>query len=90
MMLRRYGTHIITQSLSKTKSIENTTTTLPSCMKCVYYQPHAIVEMSKCTKFGLINMVTGEIKFTWADVRRADDFSCGQKGRDFEPKTNQY
>uniref|UniRef100_A0A6C0B2Z8 Uncharacterized protein n=1 Tax=viral metagenome TaxID=1070528 RepID=A0A6C0B2Z8_9ZZZZ len=53
------------------------------CKNCAYFRepksPQSIL-MGKCTKFGEKNIITGSIKFLFAQEIRADEDLCGKRG----------
>lgn len=53
------------------------------CKKCAYFRepksPQSILS-GKCTKFGEKNIITGSIKYLFAQEIRADEDLCGKRG----------
>ena len=49
------------------------------CKDCKYYIPH----QKRCTLYGTIDMVTGEVDFLHAVIARNDEH-CGKEARYFE------
>ena len=60
---------------------------LPTCNKCEFYY---ISKKSKlpgyCTKFGEKNIITGAIKYVYAQEIRADEDLCGKRGLYYSEK----
>jgi hypothetical protein len=46
---------------------------LPICANCKFYGPN-----NKCTKFGEVNIITGEYKYETAESVRNDEEKCGE------------
>jgi ribosome-binding protein aMBF1 (putative translation factor) len=66
---------------------------LPVCKKCAYYlkqdekdDPNKISDYDKCMKYGEQNVVTGEIRFQYADYVRKQELQCGMSAKHFIPK----
>jgi len=64
---------------------------LPSCSKCIHYRGFYSIllldnHFGKCNKFGVKDIVTGKIKYDYADIVRNDENKCGQNGIFFEPR----
>jgi hypothetical protein len=66
---------------------------LPVCKQCVYYlkndekdDPNKISDYDKCMKYGEQNVVTGEIRFQYADFARKQELQCGMSATHFIPK----
>jgi len=63
----------------------------PLCKNCKYFIPHTDMnyyELSRCKKFGVRNVVTGEIKYNYADLCRDNITKCGLKGVYFVPRNS--
>ena len=56
----------------------------PACKNCVHYIEHNDYSLSRCAFFGEKNLITGEIKYNYADLTRKDE--CGVSGKYFEKK----
>lgn len=54
----------------------------PKCATCKHFIPDSLdsAAFSKCEKFGKVNLVSGEIKYDFADYCRDSDSKCGQNG----------
>ena len=61
----------------KIKNIE-----YPVCKNCVYYIEHKDYTLSRCSFFGERNIVSGEIKYNYADLTRYNE--CGNSGKYFK------
>uniref|UniRef100_A0A6C0DRB0 Uncharacterized protein n=1 Tax=viral metagenome TaxID=1070528 RepID=A0A6C0DRB0_9ZZZZ len=66
---------------------------VPSCRNCIYYKPNVYdgdftSSYTKCEKFGNKNIITGEIKYGFADLCRNDESKCGTNGKYFEEEPN--
>ena len=78
-----------TSSVFKTKFIVNGN--VPKCANCIYLDKNnLIVEgdpfyLSRCTKFGVAHLVSGDITYEYADFCRKDDAKCGVQGKYFSP-----
>jgi len=57
----------------------------PACKNCVHYIEHTDYTLSKCAFFGEKNLITGEIKYNYADLTRNNE--CDISGKYFEKKT---
>jgi hypothetical protein len=76
------------------KRFLNTKTTLPKlCVDCKYFVGADFIwpderpdhsKFGKCKLFGKINLVTGDIKYEYANLVREDDKMCGKIGKFFE------
>jgi hypothetical protein len=64
--------------VNSTKIITNN---YPSCKNCIYHKPafcdNYASSLSKCSKFGNKNIITGEITNKYADSTRNDNTLCG-------------
>jgi len=54
----------------------------PACKNCVHYIEHKDYWLSRCAIFGEKNLITGEIKYNYADLTRK--YECGDLGKYFE------
>jgi hypothetical protein len=77
----------------KTLSIENKQFTknsnVPLCRNCVYFKKHKypdFFDLGKCTKFGKMDVVSGEIDYKYAYINRNNNVSCGNNGTYFEER----
>jgi hypothetical protein len=66
---------------------------IPGCRNCKYYKPYTsdsefASTLSRCEKFGEKNIVTNEIKYSFADSCRSDESKCGLEGKYFEEEPN--
>ena len=68
-------------------------TNLPICSNCKHFIEYKRrddllpdITLSKCKKFGAVNIVTGEIKYEYADRCRHDKDKCGIYGDEYESK----
>ena len=63
---------------------------VPACRNCKFLKPASVFDLNynfeKCTKFGIKDMVIGNIVYDYADSCRNQDDKCGKKGIFFEPK----
>jgi hypothetical protein len=70
---------------------------LPLCQNCFYFYPVSkntnleenndiIFEQSKCLKYGIRNIVSGEISYESAHNMRQSELKCGLGGKSFEEK----
>jgi hypothetical protein len=61
---------------------------LPICKNCRFFIPHKIPEhqttLSRCSKFGEKDIVSGEINYDFADFCRNNSMKCGKSGIHFE------
>lgn len=63
----------------------------PKCVNCIYLdKKNLIVEgdpfyLSRCTKFGVAHLVSGDITYEYADFCRKEDTKCGVQGKYFSP-----
>lgn len=69
----------------------------PLCQKCFYFYPVSknnnleekediIYERSKCIKYGIRDIVSGEVSYESAHNMRQSEFKCGLGGKSFEEK----
>lgn len=56
----------------------------PVCKECVHYVEHKDYSLSRCAFFGEKNIITGEIKYAYADLSGYKSF--GETGKYFEKK----
>ena len=71
---------------------------LKLCVNCVYftkYKPKKLcefsndtIQLSKCTKFGVKNIVSGEIEYEYASVIRNSNRLCGKLAKNFIQNEN--
>lgn len=57
---------------------------LPVCKNCKHFIPYddpKYSDLSKCNKFGSKNIVSGEIKYNYAEHCRRFDDQCGKYGK---------
>jgi len=52
----------------------------PACKDCIYFIPDKSIMFSKCSFFGEKNIITGEIKYDFADLSRDNEKKCGVNG----------
>lgn len=57
---------------------------LPICANCKFYGPN-----NKCTKFGKVNIITGEHNYESADSVRKDKEKCGEYAIYYKKNDNQ-
>ncbi len=71
--------------VNSTKIITNN---YPSCKNCIYHKPlfgnNYASSLSKCSKFGNKDIITGVITDNYADLTRYDNTLCGINGTYFE------
>lgn len=57
----------------------------PICKKCIHFLPHEHLkhndEFARCKLFGEKNVVTGEIKYKYADMCRLNNDQCNITGK---------
>jgi hypothetical protein len=55
----------------------------PKCITCKNYIPYAVNldSFAKCKKFGVTNLVSGEIYYDYADSCRQSELKCGTNGK---------
>lgn len=64
------------------------------CKDCVYLRPNPkfwgfdknATIFGHCGKFGKIDLVTGDIEYSFASVCRDNDTQCGKEGTQFSAK----
>ena len=74
-------------SIENRQFIQNSN--VPLCKNCVYFQKYKYPEyydLGKCTKFGKMDIVSGEIKYEYAYRSRNDDKLCSFNGTYFEER----
>jgi hypothetical protein len=57
---------------------------LPLCKNCFYF--YIVSEQSKCLKYGIRDIVSGEVSYESAHNMRHLESKCGLQGKDFEEK----
>lgn len=57
------------------------------CKDCKYYVPKYI---SKCSKFSIVDVRSGNTVFSTAEFARENENMCGRDGKEFEKKRNWY
>lgn len=57
----------------------------PACKNCVHFIENKDISFSRCAFFGEKNLITGEIKYNYADLTRNNE--CDVTGKYFEKKT---
>lgn len=69
---------------------------LPTCVECKFFKPVILPGDSKinfplslCSQFGIKNLVSGEIKYQYADICRETEKLCGKEGKYFIQKINE-
>lgn len=67
--------------MSSIKFVAGKTTVPPLCKNCRYFRLEQNISTSRCLKYGSLNLVTGEIKYEYADIAR--EYEC--KGNSFDP-----
>jgi hypothetical protein len=71
--------------MRKEQTIENMM--LPSCNDCVFHIPKSGLDyasaLSKCSKFGKKDIVTGKISYDYLSSCRTDETKCGVAGKYF-------
>jgi len=65
----------------------------PICKNCIHYKPDYLYTdftstFNKCSKFGVKNIINGEINYNYADLVRNDETKCGKLGNYFEEEKN--
>lgn len=62
---------------------------LPVCKNCKFFIPYSnnpkTLDLSHCKVFGTKNIVTGEIKYEFAELCRDNEKKCGVYGKYFSP-----
>lgn len=69
----------------------------PACIDCIYFDKYVskdmwsidekLTRLSKCTKFGVKNVVSGEIHYDYAHNCRSSNQMCKESGVFFSKKT---
>lgn len=60
----------------------------PICQNCIHYRPALFVpSFSKCSQFGEKDLITGDIKYSFADLSRTYDDKCGLEGKLYSPSS---
>lgn len=62
---------------------------VPICKNCIYFENCKSTknyDLGKCTKFGKINIISGNIEYDYAFAMRNSEDHCGKKGLYFEEK----
>lgn len=86
--------YLLFSSINTEKIIKNAN--FSPCRNCIFYKPrtfqHFTGGLSKCTKFGEKDVVTGEITYQYVSSCRTDEEKCGTEGKYFveekQPKLN--
>ena len=54
----------------------------PICQRCIHYRPNVFSpSLSQCSQFVTKDVITGEIKYEYADLSRMNDKKCGLEAR---------
>ena len=81
-----FFTFLLFNSLIESKCISN----LKSCTNCIHFipaeNPSYIGNLSKCKKFGKIDLTTRKVEYEYADFCRFNLCKCGINGQYFESK----
>ena len=56
----------------------------PKCIDCSFFLKQTPLDMSKCYRFGNADLVTGIIKYDYADFCRINPDMCGVEGKYFD------
>jgi len=59
-------------------------TLFPKCSECIYFEPRDTFTLSKCRRFGEIDL-NKRVTYEYADLCRKNH-QCGPIGKYFEPK----
>jgi hypothetical protein len=60
---------------------------LPICKKCKYFfmnDKSSNIDLGRCSKFGIKDLISGEIQYEYASLSRISNTRCGKKGKYFE------
>ena len=62
---------------------------LPICANCKYFieDKNKISGYAKCKKFGTIDIISGILKYEYAEFCRDDKEKCGMYGSEYEENT---
>jgi hypothetical protein len=74
-------------SIEKTQFIQNVN--VPLCKNCVYFNDYKLpgfYDLGKCTKFGKMDIISGEITYEYAYSSRNDKDLCSFNGTYFEER----
>ena len=75
-------------SMEKTQFIINSK--VPICKNCVYFQPHkndqSFYDLGKCTKFGIMDILSGIIEYKYAANCRTNNNLCSFNGTYYEER----
>lgn len=74
-------------SIEKTQFIQNSN--VPLCKNCVYFKAYRnpeFYDLGKCTKFGKMDIISGEILYQYAYTSRNDKDLCSFNGTYFEER----
>ena len=62
---------------------------LPICANCLHFIKYTYDDPfagNRCKKFGEMDVITGAIKYDYAEVSRLGDDNCGKKGSHYTAK----
>ena len=85
--IRLFNLFVTASSIEKTQFIQNSN--VPLCKNCVYFQKYKMPEfydLGKCTKFGKMDIVSGEIEYQYAYTSRNNKDLCSFNGTYFEER----
>lgn len=74
-------------SMETKRFIENSN--VPLCKNCVYFKPYKHPEhydLGRCTKFGKMDIISGNIDYEYAYQCRNNEKCCGFNGTYFEER----
>lgn len=58
------------------------------CKDCMYYlHNNKHPPLSKCMKYGKLNIMTSDKEYDYADITRESEDKCGMEAKNFEKKT---
>jgi len=63
---------------------------VPICKNCVYFKPHkndeSFYDLGKCTKFGIMDILSGIIEYKYAATCRTSHNLCSFNGSYYEER----
>lgn len=66
---------------------------VPVCRNCLHFKPNSMSNdftgyYSTCEKFSNVDILTGNIQYTYVDSCRNDESKCGKEGKSFVEEKN--
>lgn len=63
---------------------------IPSCNKCIHYQPTSLSNDGYCKLFGEKNIISNDIRYEWASRCRENENKCGLQAKHYKELSNPF